>query len=1086
MNRTFKACVKRITQTQTRFMLKHARLLLLFVFCSTVYATDVHFDLNKFNASPSGGRTVTLQPLQPFPGNLITNISADDGTFTQPNLGYGTNPVDYAVSIRALGAAQKIDFQITVLATNLGTLEADLITSQLGIQTYPTAGKSSWTILTMENRYQLSGTVLSNTFYPLFSNPSNYLSSAVVALSNYVTVGSLSSSNYATISLLNTASNFLQSQIVDGAVTLPQITNVAVYISNLSSNLVYGNSSTFALTIGNASTNFTMSASNNLYSQITQGGISALNATNLANSFNGVIGTNGSPLAYKFTTTGTNNILSIAETLTNGFVDKSITNNAATIALLNATSNTLATAASSGINALTATNINNSGGGVIGTNGSNLTYKFSTTGTNAILGIAETLTNGFVDKAITNNAATVAQLNLKMASTNGFSTNQLMSGATVVGPSVWLSTNSSPPTPIFQDYDPLNEDVVRLTHGGAEFFWGITNGLNQSFIDFNLDGESEYTIQASDWQSVAHRFYIFYPGTVATNYFEITWAGVRAPIATAPFIGNGSGLTNASSSNLQAQALGQVTNVVNALSSGATVALTNAYGTNLPTLLNTGQRIYVPTNFDIKGGSNFLFGINATSSNFNATANATASNFLAGANATASNALASANSTASNFLATINATGSNFLQLEKVDATNGFAKNLTVTNNTALEGSVSFGAAGGSTNIVASTNYIRFIGAGTSLATNGAFIWSGALNLYTNWLNGAVITNNGSAWLLQTNGNTLYSLSTTSPLGSYSAVSGALPAPTAYMTAAINDGMIQLGYFSVSNLQGMSNSIITNIVTLATNNYIANNSGYGTNTYLTNATMSWWSSAANLMFQAFKGGQNNSISGSGYGAAVLSGATNSLSIDGAGIVVGGMFNALGGGSGNADVIVGGARNTLVGIGGTGNIGGNFIGAGLSNRLGSSFFSFLGAGSVNDLEGSHAVILGGQANTNLTDGGVILGGQSNRVNGLWSVAAGRNVNVTNDNVFSWSDGTVDNSKTNAQHRVTATNGFYLNGPLWLSDANTNHGVYIISNQFSLFAVTNAMPNFATWVGPSNGVLVMIYNSNGVPIMEKLWQ
>ncbi len=74
-------------------------------------------------------------------------------------------------------------------------------------------------------------------------------------------------------------------------------------------------------------------------------------------------------------------------------------------------------------------------------------------------------------------------------------------------------------------------------------------------------------------------------------------------------------------------------------------------------------------------------------------------------------------------------------------------------------------------------------------------------------------------------------------------------------------------------------------------------------------------------------------------------------------------------------------------------------------------------------------------------------------------------------------------------VAATNGLYVNGPIWHGFNSTNGGAYFTSNTvstaFSLYAVTNAMPNFSYWMGESNGILVTIYYSNNVAFMKNNW-
>jgi len=211
--------------------------------------------------------------------------------------------------------------------------------------------------------------------------------------------------------------------------------------------------------------------------------------------------------------------------------------------------------------------------------------------------------------------------------------------------------------------------------------------------------------------------------------------------------------------------------------------------------------------------------------------------------------------------------------------------------------------------------------------------------------------------------------------------------------------------------------------------------------------------------------------------------------DGGGLIVGGIRNTLIGGSGNADIIVGGSWNTINGSAGISSVDANFLGGGFSNTIQNvSTFAFLGGGYNNALQGAYAINLGGISNTNLNDGSVILGGSSNRVTGTWSIAAGRNATVTGSNSFVWSDGTATSSTTNSQFTVSGTNGLYVSGPTWHGWNGTNGGAYFTSNSlapFSLYAVTNAMPNFSYWEGQSNGILVLIYNSNGVPFMKALW-
>jgi len=439
---------------------------------------------------------------------------------------------------------------------------------------------------------------------------------------------------------------------------------------------------------------------------------------------------------------------------------------------------------------------------------------------------------------------------------------------------------------------------------------------------------------------------------------------------------------------------------------------------------------------------------------------------------------------------------SNWFQASKLDKTNGTSYGQIATNLD-IQGDVGFGPQGASTNVVTGkTNYIAFYGAGTSLATNGALIWASSQNCYTNWLNGEILTNTGSAWLLQTNGVTLYSISGSSPVGTYSAVSGSAPPPTAVYTAALNDHFVFLGYWSISNQNAISNSIVTNVVQITTNNFIANSNGLGTNGTLYTFHFEWDSAApgknlannllgAQLNFGTAAFGQaNTNISGSDFGAAIRSGTTNRIVTGGAEVIAGGAYNVINGSSGNGDVIGGGYCNTINSVVGISGIDASGIGGGISNKM-AGISSVIGGGFDNQLTGNYAVNLGGLANTNIADGSAILGGYSNRVTGANSTTVGRNVTITHSDVFSWSGGPADASVTNSQARISGTNGLYVNGAIWTAPINTNSGVYFRSNQFNVFAATNGLATGDFAHINSNGFPVQVWISNGTPVFKNLW-
>lgn len=187
-------------------MKKLFQLILLFAALSATAQTHVLFTLGTgyFNASPATNRVITLQVLQPFPGNLARYTSSVSGTFYLSNA-----PVsDIAGNILAQGNAAAIPFQITVTATNLGVIGAETITSVAGSQTYPTSGKSAWSIQASDYRYaggtNTSVTVAqlnssSNIVYVAGVNGTNQLGIVMtnlhVVTSNGVTVAYVASDN---------------------------------------------------------------------------------------------------------------------------------------------------------------------------------------------------------------------------------------------------------------------------------------------------------------------------------------------------------------------------------------------------------------------------------------------------------------------------------------------------------------------------------------------------------------------------------------------------------------------------------------------------------------------------------------------------------------------------------------------------------------------------------------------------------------------------------------------------------------------------------------------------------------------------
>lgn len=982
-----------------RFSKSLAILALFLSICLSHAQTTVLFDLGdgKFNQNPVSNRVVRIRNLSPFPGNWIWQTSNVSGQF------YFSNALATTYSGTILAPPASTDFAFTVTATNLGVISASTITSipSGGVPTFP-AGATAWSIAASDARYAFSTNVsgqsplsaIQTTNAIAGAIPTNFWSaSATFWISNVVSQGHLNTNQYAAGTLLTSTTN------AAGLVTF----NAAAQTNGFSS-IVFSNALTFT------TTNQLTVTSNALQTQIGNAGISANTATNIAAFQIGQ--SNVATLALIATKANTN-----APTIWNpSFVGLSDFRHGSVTNIQKLSSDNLGTGGASG-NESIAFGFDAEARG----NYSIAVGDDAITGADSASAFGNSVeASGFASHAVGESIQVQGQdaigmgANISASSANSFVWNG--TGDTI-GDNGISSFTAQATNGFYFVGSPMHGNALGLTN--LPLVGISTNGSKALQIPVSIGGITVWTNVATALGSTLGTSNI--ATVVFTNQLPaLTNSFVTQPNLQASF---------ASGTNTYAGFLNAATNI-GIFTVGASQFFETLQGGNFTFQLtpkSPGATFKV--NGAILGGStitgNAFFGdgwglTNTTSTNLALGALTQVTNIASSLSSSGITA-----STATNIAAFKIGISNAVLFATKMDGSNGFSTGQTATNFT-TQGNVGFGRDGLATNIISSTNFVCFLTAGSAQATNGAFVWSASLGVYTNWLNGAILTNNTSAWLLQTNGVTLYSLSGASPIGLYSAISGALPAPLGVYTAAINDHMVLLGYFSVTNLQQQFTSV--------SNSAIANLNGFGTNTFLTNPVVAWSPQAAlniapnggTLNFQALSAGMANTISGAGLGAAILSGATNLLSTDGGGVIVGGIRNNLSGGSGNCDVIVGGKYNVLVGSAGIGSVDANFLGGGYSNTIGNvSQFSFLGGGFVNKSVGGYTVSLGGLANTNSADGSVILGGNSNSVSGVWSLAAGRNVINSNDNSFVYSDGAAFNTTTNSQFLVHATNGVGIN-------------------------------------------------------------
>lgn len=1021
-------------------------LLLTILTSFNVLATDVFFQVGTVFSVPSPydtNRVFKMQALSPFAGNFFWRTSDVSGVF------YVSNALATTYSGTMLAPPNSVTFSFYVSATNLGVVPAQGITSipANGVQTYP-AGQTAYSVQASDARYAPANsgpfgslTAAQSTNLTASAIPTNFWNSSPGAwLTNIIGLGSINTNRYAPGTFLTATTNS------GGLITL----NVGNFTNGYTS-ITTSNPAVFA------DTNLVFVTSNSLASQIGSAGISALTATNISSN-----------QVYSAT-----NSIRIASGLaayapTNQF-------DAAGAALTATNGQGLA----SGLSAMVSTNrFDVSGAATAATNG---------------IGVASGL-SAFVstNRFDTNNAASGYSLIVsnsldvsKVNRTNGFSTNQFVNFATLNNPSITNGILKTYTNGSFTDSGGSLQDVTihAVTHAdsgglienfdgeqqfshadsGAEVHGVKAHGDSGGFTDAEQShadsagsvgstgfqahansgatasgtnsfaaaiGDSEGTASISGIYAQANgsNSMAFGIGAVTIagnsfiwvgdnqNYqnltngsFEIHAAG-DIKLLGAPIIGNGAGITNTSATNLTGGALAQVTNIINAFPAGN--ALTNAYGTNAAIVSVANHSVYIPTNFDASGGSNFLFSMAGTTSNF--------------------------------------------LQASKVSSTNGFSTG-QVTTNLDIQGDIGFGKSGQSTNIWgASTNFVAFNNAGTSFTTNGALVWNNTYGLYTNWLNGSTLTNNGSAWLYETNGTTLYSLSGSSPIGTYSAVNGSLPAPYAVYTAAINDHMVFLGYWSISN----QNQLMTNIFIAVGSNYIANNNGIGTNT----TTFTPGGVINHQYFDSAAWGNSNAISGSGNGALVLAGRSNNIALTGGAIIGGGFGNSISSFGQNNDGIFNGSSN-FVGTANNSTIVGGFhnhIPTGQSSVISGGWtnvtvgsFSSIGGGLQNLIQSEAGTIVGGESNSILGAASIastILGGKSNSINSAsYSTAGGRNVIINSNSVWGWSDGQQYIPLTNSFVGFAATNGFGINTNWAGTNALEVHGWVDSDVGFSILGV-----------------------------------
>ena len=187
-------------------------------------AVDVFFSLPDYNAIPATNRFVTIQFMSPTVGNLwVTNTGASNG-FWYSNF----PPLTLAnVIIKAPPASIPLQFYVPSLSFSGGMSSTNFLASG-SASTYP-AGQVAPTFMAAYALFAPSGSSQSNQFYPLGSNPSNYVNTA--------TASALTNNLPATIWVLGTISvrgsnDFYLNSNPSNYVLLDGVTNVVNALAN--------------------------------------------------------------------------------------------------------------------------------------------------------------------------------------------------------------------------------------------------------------------------------------------------------------------------------------------------------------------------------------------------------------------------------------------------------------------------------------------------------------------------------------------------------------------------------------------------------------------------------------------------------------------------------------------------------------------------------------------------------------------------------------------------------------------------------------------------------------------------------------
>jgi len=368
--------------------------LMLLCFCFAADATNIQIDMSYFSQNPTTNRPITYQAMSPVQGNVFTAYSDSTGTAILSNC------PNTLININILAPPAKTFIQVQLLPSDTGLIDATNRLASGSSSTYP-SGQTAWAIATSDQRYQLSGSAQSNSFYPLFSNPSNYINSMLLDNATSSIYALLPQTNgFGNIVASNASSFVTPTSLIDATNKDYAAWLAAIQGTNnlIRGQLQYGSPILTNLSNTGAWTNSIVAGTNTTLS--TNLGVVTINVPNQAFLTNALATTN------------------YVNTATNGFVLSGITNGLATTNYANLTTNTIGIA--SGLMAFQQTNIWTT---------FNYTTNAIVTTSNALLSIGGTASNA------------IANLNGK--GTNTFLLNPSFTNITVTIGATYFVTNFS-------------------------------------------------------------------------------------------------------------------------------------------------------------------------------------------------------------------------------------------------------------------------------------------------------------------------------------------------------------------------------------------------------------------------------------------------------------------------------------------------------------------------------------------------------------------------------------------------------------------------------------------------------------------